>query len=1216
MKRFHFAAGLSVFVASVSLGDVAVTNSWIYHAVEAYSAGRWCSYLYKDGWSLQAMPTADQIVEFSPGAESKGVNNSLILLCCNIDTADAESKDQLAFRTDGFYAKGLVIHATDSASDARLEHLYFSSCDSNFLKVYLGSEGLTMYGSGTSANTFAPISLYDAQPLTLTASQTWRIGTEKWMTTGRAGNWMTFTGDLSSEPNVTWRILGKSILRFTKGDSAALQSTSADFGGRVYANSGFMMDGASQVNRLGTNSVEITCETVDGERAFPSLLFRFGDNADTSWDPVSFAAPLSITATNPSIYDAVSAEITAFAVAVESKNGQRTWIRFPKGIRGTYGNKCFAFTGEQSGADDGGVYPARRHSSQMRRDTARIVLDGDNSGLVPQASTDRILLKTVVMPAHAHALGANNAATMEIMMPTLWGGDGVGMVGVIASNGVSVASALGTTGWFNGTADDNSGIHPTVILGSEGPGTTHFTGDANLVRSSQGEDADLPSSSMNVILTADKGGTAAFDGKIRAGRYVTVNGKGDVALNNAANVFPRALGLSVRSGRLVAGANGAIGNGTIRVGEAAARYTVRAVQTGRFLRDSTIKGNAPTISSDDGVTPTKIEFTKNVTVDGVMLKRGDKVLVASTDYLVGSKILDGVFTVTDDAAKTWELDPAFDTQAGRLGLYGARIHVTEGDRFAGRDFYWAEHLGDRATKPTKLGSSKFAIYDDAAENPDTGLLASSGVTVANDVVIANDGTGRTEIGAATAGTCVFTGTVTVEKPTLEIYAPAGATVTMAGLLKNMTGKNLKLVKTGPGHAVLNQLDSTVTDISIVDGTLKFVHVVVGVPQPLLHLDAMDDQSLTKVTETVGGTEVTSVTRWADVRGANHPYVRSCRDAWIPKVADWPWSIPRHNKDWHYLIATRNPVYRVTTVKPGLDLPSLDLLDSYYYDGSDGVESVDDMKNETAAFDVYVGNSVVPYIGKGVDSPFMHVREAFVVVKDNDTSLKMSLLGTTDSSNVEYYRRGADGSIITSEAASETGNVRTDAVKNGQTRVDGAIVADVTTEMLSPGFHVVSFCPASDTTVATLGLRTSRQLGGIQYGEVIVYTNALTATEHDKVEAELLAKWLGVSLPDSPATVDSLAIGCVFKEGVMTGSLDMGGRFKPAVPCVINVTCDDVKPEPGDYLLLAAKSVETDGSDWTINAVGVAKRRIYQIVKKADGRLYLRVIARGLVVNVR
>ena len=65
-----------------------------------------------------------------------------------------------------------------------------------------------------------------------------------------------------------------------------------------------------------------------------------------------------------------------------------------------------------------------------------------------------------------------------------------------------------------------------------------------------------------------------------------------------------------------------------------------------------------------------------------------------------------------------------------------------------------------------------------------------------------------------------------------------------------------------------------------------------------------------------------------------------------------------------------------------------------------------------------------------------------------------------------------------------------------------------------------------------------------------------------------------------------------------------------------MTCDDVKPEPGDYLLLAAKSVETDGSDWTINAAGVAKRRIYQIVKKADGRLYLRVIARGLVVNVR
>ena len=964
---------LTVLISGAALADPVVTNNWIYHTIESYASGRWASYLYKDSWSLEAAPTSDQIVEFAPGSESTSVANSLTVLARNIDAAEDAGKEHLAFRTDGLYAKGLVLHTTDASSNAWIENLYFSSYNADFLKVYLGSEGLTTYGSGTAANAKKPISIFDAQPLTLTASQTWKIGTENWMSSGN--NWMNFTCDLASDPGVTWRILGKSILRFVKGDAAALLSTSKDFGGRVYANAGFMMDGASQVSRLGTNAVEITCETVDGQRAFPSILFRFGDNADTSWAPVAFSAPLTVTATNPSIYDVGSAEIAAFAIAVESKNGQRTWVSFPKGISGTYCNKGFAFAGEQTGADGGGVYPGRRHSSHMRRDTARIILDGDNSGLVPQTASDRILLKTIVQPAHANALGAGNAAIIEIMKPTLWGSDGVGLVGVIASNGVNVAATLGTTGWFGSTTDGGYGIHPTVILGSEGTGTSHFTGAVNLVRASQTEGTDLPAYGMNVILTADKGGTVAFDGQVRAARYVTVNGTGDVVLNNGANMIPKATGIAVRSGRLIAGANGAVGKGPIAVGEAAARYTVRAVRTGRFPRDGTIVGNAATISNDDGVTPTKITFSTAQAIDGVTLEKGDKVLVASTDYLVGGTILDGVFTVTDDAAKTWELDPAFDTAAGRLGLYGARIHVTEGDLFAGRDFYWAERLADRTTKPTTLGDKKFAIYDDAAENPDTGLLAAGGVTIANDITVANDGTGRTELGAASAGTAAFTGTVTVQKPTVEIYAPAGATVQFFGLFKNETGGDLTIVKTGAGDAVISQLDKSVTDIRIEGGTLKFSHVDTSAVQPLLHLDAMDDRSLAKVTETIGGHEVTSVTNWADTRGSSYPYVRSCRNSWLkrpsPDSSGWEWSFPRHKVDWHYLLATRNPVYTVTneTGKAGFDLPSLDMLNAFdMFDSPVVTDPLVDMPNDSAVFDVVYNGSVIPY-QESDDSPF-------------------------------------------------------------------------------------------------------------------------------------------------------------------------------------------------------------------------------------------------------
>ena len=1201
MNRLCLSTALSALAASASFADAVVTNSWIYVKDQARSDERECSYWYKNQWSLETEPTADQIVEFSP---SNATITKYLQLYCR-DTATDKTLEKLSFPENGFTCKGLVFRYPANAS-TYLGFVSFSNIGYSWFEAKIGSGGVTMLGAGDAESTKAMPGIYGASPLTLTASQTWRIGSSDWKTLGTG--WSLICSDLKSDSDVIWRILGKGTLQFSSIDPARSREgcTSREFGGKVFANCGLMMDGASQVSRLGTNSVEISCETVDGERAFPSLFFRFGDNADTSWAPVAFAAPLTVTATNPSIYDVGSAEITAFAIAVESKNGQRAWISFPKGISGTYGNKCLAFAGEQSGADGGGVYPGRRHSSHMRRDVARIILDGDNSGLVPQASDDRILLKTVVMPAHAHALGVNNGAILEIKMPTLWGCDGVGMVGVIASNGVTVAGALGTTGYFGNKTDGNIGVHPTVILGSEGPGTARFTGDANLVRSTQTEATDLPTSGMNVILTAEKGGRTAFDGRIRAGRYVTVNGTGDVALNNAGNVFPRALGLSVRSGRLIAGVNGALGNGPIRIGEAAARYTVRAVRTGRFPRDSTITGNAPAISADNGATPTRIVFAKDVTVDGVALKKGDKVLVASADYLVGGTVLDGVFTVTDDAARTWELDSAFDTQEGRLGLYGARIHVTEGELFAGRDFYWAEHLADRSVKPATLGSNKFAIYDDAAEHPDTGLLAADGVTVANDITVANDGTGKAEIGAATAGTAVFTGSVTVEKPTLEIYAPAGATVQVSGLLRNATGGKLTLVKTGPGKAVLAQLDATVTDIRIADGTLNFTYVDTDAVQPLLHLDAMNDASLTKVTETIGDAEVTSVTRWADTRGAAYPYVRSCRDRWEHKEADWPWVYPRNNKDWHYILTTRNPVYVVTNEadRAGVDLPVLDMLDFYGYGGNEEVNDPLSQTQQSASMDIWNGSSTIPY-STADDSPFKRIRTAFVVVKDNAGTVKQSVLGSKDSTNDEWYPRKSDGALI-------SGANKSAPVVAGTNWLDGVEI-DVTTTKLSAGFHVVSFCPTGNTTVASIGMGTQRYHGGNQYGEVILYTNEMSKTERGSIEADLMLKWLGKVSPDAPATVDSLTIDCVFKEGVMTGSLDMGSRFKPDEPCVVNVTCDAVRPEPGDYLLLSARSVETDGSDWSVNATGLAAKRDYEIVKKADGNLYLRVMARGMCI---
>lgn len=74
MKQLRLIAAVFALVASAAQADV-VTNSWIHIKDQAQTGERWCSSWYKNQWSLEAEPTADQIVEFGPG--NAAVANSL-----------------------------------------------------------------------------------------------------------------------------------------------------------------------------------------------------------------------------------------------------------------------------------------------------------------------------------------------------------------------------------------------------------------------------------------------------------------------------------------------------------------------------------------------------------------------------------------------------------------------------------------------------------------------------------------------------------------------------------------------------------------------------------------------------------------------------------------------------------------------------------------------------------------------------------------------------------------------------------------------------------------------------------------------------------------------------------------------------------------------------------------------------------------------------------
>ena len=80
MNRLCLSAALSALAVSATFADAIVTNSWIYVKDQALTDGRWCSYWYKNQWSLEAEPTTDQIVEFGPGNATVANSVSVIRL--------------------------------------------------------------------------------------------------------------------------------------------------------------------------------------------------------------------------------------------------------------------------------------------------------------------------------------------------------------------------------------------------------------------------------------------------------------------------------------------------------------------------------------------------------------------------------------------------------------------------------------------------------------------------------------------------------------------------------------------------------------------------------------------------------------------------------------------------------------------------------------------------------------------------------------------------------------------------------------------------------------------------------------------------------------------------------------------------------------------------------------------------------------------------------
>ncbi len=163
-------------------------------------------------------------------------------------------------------------------------------------------------------------------------------------------------------------------------------------------------------------------------------------------------------------------------------------------------------------------------------------------------------------------------------------------------------------------------------------------------------------------------------------------------------------------------------------------------------------------------------------------------------------------------------------------------------------------------------------------------------------------------------------------------------------------------------------------------------------------------------------------------------------------------------------------------------------------------------------------------------------------------------------------------------------------KYRRTWVDGKAV-DPTVTGYSGGWQIVSFESATEAgeEVRSLGMQTTYlNAGGIDYAEVLIYTNALTAAERRAVERHLAYKW-GVAGGAAPTPVNGtgkvVVEGDVRAAGTFAGTVDLkeGARLDLAsvppppeegdIPAAGRAAWFD--PDAADDLVLGANGDETE-----------------------------------------
>lgn len=1005
----------------------------------------------------------------------------------------------------------------------------FALLRKNNATLTLGAGGFTVNPYAAYSETDAGEALAFYVPITLAASQTWSYDMPM--------KWGTFAGirsDISGASDVVWKLRGRNRLQFLLGSSE-------NFLGKVEANLFLRFTGASQINRLGKAGATITSGTIDDVPGYPGLFFEATTAADFVCE-----TPFTLYATNTLSGSSNYKPFALDLVAVDPAG--HTSLRFAKPFTGIVADKQLLFTGYRLHSYDS--YGAVGATSIHRRDMVRLILDRDNAQLVPKTAGAQIYLSMCLNLGHANALGTANGAFDLLMYPNdldyTYGHSGI--VGVFASNGVSVAANLLTPKITSGST---AGRFDRFVVGTDGPGTSVFSGELKSLGTKFND-------SPGFRFMPDSNSTVRVTGQITDLGPLEVVGRGDTVLANAANTVAND-SVRIRGGRLIVGAAGAIGSASVLLGDDVPnRVTVKAMGVGRICL--TYDNGALAFSSEDGKVNNVMTFgTKTYvkpssilaeTIDGVAINIGDRVLL-NTPYTSSYKhnptiLPNGIWERIADDADTgnmrWKRVTWMDDVADMESSYGLRVDIEQGEKFAGQTVYFANRE-EMAKDEFDFVSDRLGFHEETEPQPNCALLTETPMTLANQITVTdNKSTGISTIGTLAAGKTTFTGLVTVERDVV-LTAPAGATLAFNGgfagtgsVIIDGEGASFEIA-TYPGDPVRYQVKH---------GTVTYK--MSPESQALFHIDPSVKSSLTMEEGTYESETVTNVLRWADVRGLAvgraQAVAREFREG-------------QSQTDPTFFGITRQPAYRVVETAPGWQMPVIDTHDLFIRDSKVSVTN-------SAALDLRWQNGTTAVAGATGESVFKQIRQAYVIAKDNvpyGNSVGCSFLGTTRSCHNQWYARGEKGKMIA--PAKESAWLYSDSVIAGTNEVDGVRV-DVLTQVYPEGYHLISFAPTGDTWVATLAVYGNYRRGGLTYGEVILFTNTLDEVSHKLLTAQLMNKWFNAGIGTGAITNDvallSLSGGVTTFEGigaVRTPALETAGAaaFGTSLVLAENATLD-------------------------------------------------------------